>query len=157
LGLELSWEPLFEALSEALKLQLQHQSKEPSMPRRPNQQKQIASAVQQIASGLAGLVTMLLPAVPGAQAQTGKRRGRPPAKPVEGKRGRPGRPPKAAAKPRRKRRLSAKARQQFKLQGAYMGLVRRLPAAKKAALKKLRVAKGYEAAIAAARNIATKK
>jgi hypothetical protein len=129
------------------------------MPRRTNQQKKIADATQQIASGLTELFKALIPAAPVAQVQPGKRRGRPPAKVTQIKRGRgrPGRPPKAKTAPHKKRRLSAKARKQFKLQGTYMGLVRRLPAAKKAALKKLRIAKGYQAAIAEARKMIVKK
>lgn len=111
------------------------------MPRQTNQQKQIHAATQQIASGLAGLFSMLIPAAPAAQTQPAKRRGR------------PGRIATTKPAPRKKRRLSAKTRLLFKQQGAYMGLVRRLSAAKKAELKKLRMAKGYEAAIAAARKM----
>ena len=115
------------------------------MPRQTNQQKRIDAATQQIAAGLAGLFSMLIPAAPAAQTLPKKGRGR------------PGHIATAKAAPRKKRRLSAEARQQFKLQGAYMGLVRRLSATKKAELKKLRLAKGYDAAIAAARKMVAAK
>jgi hypothetical protein len=52
-----------------------------------------------------------------------------------------------AKKTRKKPRLSAAVRAQRKLQGQYMGKVRRLPKAKQAQVKKVREAKGYEAAL----------
>jgi hypothetical protein len=61
--------------------------------------------------------------------------------------------PKAPGK-RRKMKLSSKVLKQRKLQGQFMGLVRNLSAAKKAEIKKLRLEKGYSAAIAAARQAA---
>lgn len=52
-----------------------------------------------------------------------------------------------AKKTRKKPKLSAAVRAQRKLQGRYMGLVRRLPKAKQAQVKKVRETKGYEAAL----------
>jgi len=57
-------------------------------------------------------------------------------------------------RPRRKPRLSAQQRAALKLQGKYMGTMRRLPAVKRAAVKKIRAAKGIRAAITAARKMA---
>ena len=48
---------------------------------------------------------------------------------------------------RSKRRLSAQARSRLRLQGRYMGYVRRLTAAQKAEVRKLREEKGWQAAI----------
>ena len=64
-----------------------------------------------------------------------------------------GRSPVLKKKERRKLNLSPKVRKQFQLQGTYMGLFRSLTAAQKTALKKLRLEKGYDAAIAAARKL----
>jgi len=50
-------------------------------------------------------------------------------------------------KTRKKPRLSAKVRAQRKLQGRYMGMVRRLPKAEQAQVKKVRAEKGYPAAL----------
>src|SRR5258708_6468310 len=55
---------------------------------------------------------------------------------------------KAPAQPARRRpNLSPAVRAQRKLQGRYMGLVRRLPKAKQAAVKKVRATKGLPAAL----------
>jgi hypothetical protein len=52
------------------------------------------------------------------------------------------------AKPARKKMtMSPALRKQRQLQGRYMGLVRRLPKAKQAQVKKVRETKGYEAAL----------
>ncbi len=48
---------------------------------------------------------------------------------------------------RSRRKLSARARSQLRLQGKYMGYVRRLTAAQKNQVRKLRKDKGWEAAI----------
>ena len=61
---------------------------------------------------------------------------------ISGKRG-----GKAAGKARRRRRLSPKVRALRRQQGRYMGLVRRLSAAKKAQVKAIREKKGLPAAI----------
>ncbi len=61
--------------------------------------------------------------------------------------------PTAAPKKRRTLKLSPKVIAQRKLQGKFMGLVRTLSAAKKAELKKLRIEKGYPAAIAEAKKL----
>jgi len=67
----------------------------------------------------------------------------------------------ASVRPRRarrlRRRLSAKARSQLRLQGQYMGYVRRLTAVQKAAVGKVRKEKGWQAAIAAARKIGKRR
>ena len=57
----------------------------------------------------------------------------------------------APVAPKAKRRQSAKQRAANKLQGAYLGLIRQLPTTTKAKIKKLRAAKGVEAAIKAMR------
>ena len=49
--------------------------------------------------------------------------------------------------------VSAKRRAAMRVQGRYMGAIRPLSAAQRAQIKKLRVAKGAEAAIAAARRL----
>jgi hypothetical protein len=51
------------------------------------------------------------------------------------------------AKKTRKRSISPARRAQMKLQGRYMALVKHLPKAKQARVKKVRKAKGYEAAL----------
>ena len=56
---------------------------------------------------------------------------------------------------RRKPRLTAARRAGLKLQGRYMGTMRRLSAAKRAKIKKIRVVKGIKAAIASARRLAS--
>lgn len=61
---------------------------------------------------------------------------------ISGKRG-----GKAAGKALRRRRLSPKVRALRRQQGRYMGLVRRLSAAKKAQVKAIREKKGLPAAI----------
>ncbi len=60
---------------------------------------------------------------------------------------------RSAKRPRR--RLSARVRSQFRLQGSYMGYVRQLTAAQKSQVRKVREAKGWQAAIAAAKKMAT--
>ncbi|HET9793927.1 MAG TPA: hypothetical protein VFS34_05640 [Thermoanaerobaculia bacterium] len=52
-----------------------------------------------------------------------------------------------AKKTRKKMTMSPALRKQRQLQGRYMGLVRRLPKAKQAQVKKVRETKGYEAAL----------
>lgn len=61
-----------------------------------------------------------------------------------------------SAQARRKRKLSARTRSQLRLQGSYMGYVRRLTAAQKADVGKVRKQKGWRAAIAAAKRLAKK-
>jgi hypothetical protein len=58
---------------------------------------------------------------------------------------------------RPRRKLSAKARSRLRLQGRYMGFVRRLTAAQKAEVGKVRKEKGWQAAIAAAKRIGTRR
>jgi hypothetical protein len=55
---------------------------------------------------------------------------------------------------RRAKRVSAKARAAWAMQGRYIGAVRRLSAANRAAVKKIRETKGVRAAVAAAKRIA---
>ena len=50
-------------------------------------------------------------------------------------------------KARKKMKMSPALRAQRKLQGRYMGMIRRLPKAKQAQVKKIRKEKGYEAAL----------
>lgn len=52
-----------------------------------------------------------------------------------------------AAKKRKKPTISAALRAQRRLQGKYMALFRRLPKARQAAVRKVREAKGYPAAL----------
>jgi hypothetical protein len=61
---------------------------------------------------------------------------------------------KRPAPRRRKARLSAQARSRLRLQGKYMGYVRRLTAAQKSQVRKIRLAKGWQAAIRMARGLA---
>jgi hypothetical protein len=60
-----------------------------------------------------------------------------------------------AKRPRRK--LSARARSQLKLQGQYMGYVRRLTAAQKAQVRKVRQEKGLMEAIQMAKGMAKER
>lgn len=62
--------------------------------------------------------------------------------------------PEVQERPRRKPALTAAQLKSLKLQGKYMGTMRGLPAAKRAIVKKVRVAKGIHAAIAEARRLA---
>src|SRR5258708_3975724 len=55
---------------------------------------------------------------------------------------------------RSKRKLSAQARSRLRLQGKYMGYVRRLTAAQKAAVRKVREEKGWQKAIRMAEGLA---
>jgi hypothetical protein len=55
---------------------------------------------------------------------------------------------------RSRRRLSVQARSQLRLQGRYMGYVRRLTVAQKAEVKRVRQAKGWQAAIRIAAGLA---
>ena len=57
------------------------------------------------------------------------------------------------AAPRAKRRIGPKRRAAMRVQGRYMGAIRPLSAAQRAQVKKLRAAKGAEAAIALARKL----
>lgn len=52
-----------------------------------------------------------------------------------------------AGKARKKTTMSPALRKQRQLQGRYMGLVKRLPKARQAQVKKVRKEKGYEAAL----------
>jgi hypothetical protein len=62
-----------------------------------------------------------------------------------------------AAKPaRRNLTITPKRRAQLKLQGAYMGFMRQLPARKKAQVKAIKERRGFEAAISTARKLAGK-
>ena len=54
----------------------------------------------------------------------------------------------------RKRRITASHRAALKLQGRYMGTLRGLKPRQRARIKKVRAAKGFRAAIAAARRMA---
>jgi len=58
-------------------------------------------------------------------------------------------------RPRRKVRLSPKARAGLVLQGRYMGYMRQLKPRQKAQVRKVKEAKGVRAAIAKARSLAT--
>ena len=60
----------------------------------------------------------------------------------------------AANSERRKMTITPKRRAQLKLQGAYMGFMRQLPARRKAKVKAIKERRGLEAAIRAARRIA---
>jgi len=60
---------------------------------------------------------------------------------------------RSATRPRR--RLSARVRAQRRLQGRYMGYVRRLTVAQKKQVRKVREKKGWRAAITAAKKMAT--
>jgi hypothetical protein len=60
----------------------------------------------------------------------------------------------AADRPRRKVRLSPKARVSLVLQGRYMGHLRHLKPRQKAQIRKIREAKGVRAAIATAKVLA---
>ena len=60
----------------------------------------------------------------------------------------------SAAKRPRARKLSARARAAFKLQGRYMGFMRQLKPRQKAQVRKIRAAKGVTAAIARAKGFA---
>jgi hypothetical protein len=57
--------------------------------------------------------------------------------------------------PRRRVRLSAKARASLVLQGRYMGYMRQLKPRQKAQVRKLKAAKGVRAAIAQARRLSS--
>jgi hypothetical protein len=81
---------------------------------------------------------------PGASAARGPRR--------------PGRPARAARKKRTRRiRMSPRVRALRKLQGKYMGYVRRLKPAEKARVRAIREKQGMEAAIRLARSLGAKK
>lgn len=54
---------------------------------------------------------------------------------------------------RQRRKLSARVRSRLRLQGRYMGYVRRLTAAQKAQVGNIRKEKGWQAAIAAAKKM----
>lgn len=56
-------------------------------------------------------------------------------------------------KPRRKPRLTSEQRKALKMQGKYMGTMRGLSVAGRAKIKKIRVEKGIQAAITAARRM----
>ena len=80
---------------------------------------------------------------PGASAARGPRRGR---------------PARAAGKKRARRvRMSPRVRALRKLQGKYMGYVRRLKAAEKARVRAIREKQGMEAALRLARSLGAKK
>jgi hypothetical protein len=80
---------------------------------------------------------------PGASASRGPRRGR---------------PARAAGKKRTRRiRMSPRVRALRKLQGKYMGYVRRLKTAEKARVRAIREKQGMEAAIRLARSLGAKK
>lgn len=75
--------------------------------------------------------------------------------------GRAGRPRRTTSVKRRntktkrsRRKLSAQARSRLRLQGKYMGYVRRLTAAQKADVRKVRQEKGWQAAIRMATKLA---
>ena len=71
---------------------------------------------------------------------------------------RPGRPARAARKKRVRRiQMSPRVRALRKLQGKYMGYVRRLKAAEKARVRAMREKQGMEAAIRLARSLGAKK
>jgi hypothetical protein len=71
---------------------------------------------------------------------------------------RPGRPARAAGKKRTRRMtMSPRVRALRKLQGKYMGYVRRLKPAEKARVRALREKQGMEAAIRLARSLGAKK
>ena len=59
------------------------------------------------------------------------------------------------AKPRRPAVLTPKRRAQLKLQGAYMGFMRQLKPAQKARIKAVKAKRGFEAAIKAAKRLAS--
>ena len=61
----------------------------------------------------------------------------------------------AVERPKRKLKLTAKRRADLKLQGQYMGYVRRLKPRQKAQVKAVREKKGMRAAIAVARRLAS--
>jgi hypothetical protein len=101
-------------------------------------------------------------------ASTGARRGRPPGRPPGSGRG-PGRPPgsgrkaapaaaapaaagaesaaPAAGKRRRRTRITAEQLASRQLQGRYLGLIRQIPASRRAAFQKIAKDRGREAAI----------
>src|SRR6185437_15268338 len=71
---------------------------------------------------------------------------------------RPGRPARAAGKKRVRRiKITPRVRALRKLQGKYMGYVRRLKAAEKARVRAVREKQGMEAAIRLARSLGAKK
>lgn len=72
------------------------------------------------------------------------------------RRGRGRRKASAAARPARRIRISAKVRALRRLQGKYMGYVRRLKAAEKARVREVREKQGMQAAIRLASSLATK-
>jgi hypothetical protein len=75
---------------------------------------------------------------------------------VVSKAGEPSAPPRPRAKgvPSRTRgAISAKRRAAMRIQGRYMGAISRLSAAKRAEVKKVRVTKGVDAAIALAQRL----
>ena len=59
----------------------------------------------------------------------------------------------AKSQPGRRRRFTAKDRSRLKLQGEYLGLMRHLPKAHHARIKKVRQAQGYRPAIRLARRL----
>jgi predicted metalloprotease len=63
---------------------------------------------------------------------------------------------RAANSGRRRMTITRKRRAQLKLQGAYMGFMRQLPARKKAQVKAIKERRGFEAAIKAGRRLAGK-
>jgi hypothetical protein len=80
---------------------------------------------------------------PGASAARGPRR--------------PGRPARATRKRVRRIQMSPRVRALRKLQGKYMGYVRRLKPAEKARVRAMREKQGMEAAIRLARSLGAKK
>ena len=80
-----------------------------------------------------------------------------PGAPARGAR-RPGRPARAAGKKRVRRiRISPRVRALRKLQGKYMGYVRRLKAAEKARVRAVREKQGMQVAIRLAKSLGARK
>ena len=113
--------------------------------------KNVQSIIDDLQSGLAELRMHFesLGSIFGEGASPARKAGsRPRRKVVRRARRRPaGGPPAHARKARRKIRMSPALRKQRQLQGRYMALVKRLPKAKQARVKKVRERQGYAAAL----------
>jgi len=77
---------------------------------------------------------------------------------IQGASGKRGRPRQASARPARRRnvKISPKVRALRRLQGKYMGYVRRLKPAEKARVREVREKQGMQAAIRLASSLSTK-